>query len=194
MKILLVTETENLEEKLTVLSPALDYCAIVVDKVEPAKDVLKRGGLSQDLLRPMDALKACVDKLKYDYILAIANNFYSGKINVLSKYGVPPEKIIYLASLHTFGNFQNEILSRYYCEHFKEFEIFSTGTSYAETSIDIRQFKRKTINLATSSQDLYYSFQIAKDVISRGGGARYVMRSSGLRPTSSTSTFPRHLT
>ena len=37
MRVLLVTWTDQLLEKLSALNPKLEYCAIVVDEVEPAK-------------------------------------------------------------------------------------------------------------------------------------------------------------
>lgn len=170
MRVLLVTWIDKLSEKLAALNPELEYCAVVVDKVKPAKEVLEQVGLSADLLHPMTKLKSCVEGLDYDYVLLVQNKFYDGKIKRLQQFALPTKKVVSFAALPTAGNWQTERHLRYYREHVQDFEIFATGTSYSETAIDIRKFKRKAINFATSSQDLYYNFQIAKAAVSCGGG------------------------
>ncbi len=195
MRVLLVTSTEKLLEKLSALNPKLEYCAIVVDEVEPAKEILDKFSLSQDLLHPMSELQKCVENLDYDYVLCVQDKFYDGKVKVLQKCSVPTEKVVSLAALPTIGNWQTERHLRYYKEHSQEIEMFATGTSTTETSIDIRKFKHKAINVGTSSQDLYYSFQIAKFIILcvcvGGGVAEFAMLLLGLRLIPFTSTFQR---
>lgn len=182
MNVLLVTTTNKLAEKFAVLSPELEYCAIVVDEIEPAKEILSNVGLSQDLLRPMSKLKNYVNTLKYDYILCLQDKPYDGTINVFKKYKVPTEKLMGFANLQGKSNFQTERHLRYFREHSQEFGIFATGTSTTEAGIDIRRFKYKGINFATSSQDLYYNLQIAKVAIQSGDALRYAL--IGLAPYS----------
>lgn len=57
MRVLLVTWIDKLAEKLAALSPELDYCAIIVDDIEPAREILEQVGLSPKLLYPMKRLK-----------------------------------------------------------------------------------------------------------------------------------------
>lgn len=171
MRVLLVTESKQLAEKLAVLNPELEYCAIVVNEVKSAKEVLKRVGLSQDLLYTLDKLRTCVENFNYDYVLCVQETFYNmNLISIFRQYGLPTEKVVSLATLPTAGNWETKRHLIYYKEHSQEFEIFATGTSYTEAGIDIRRFKYKTINFGTSSQDLYYSFQIAKSVVLYGEG------------------------
>ena len=192
MRVLLVTWIDNLAEKLAALNPELEYCAIVVDKVEPAKEILEQVGLSAALLHPMDELKACVEELDYDYVLLVQNKFYDGKIRLLQNFDLPTNKVVSFAALPSAGNWQTERHLRYYKAHAQNFEIFATGTSTTEAGIDIRKFKRKAINFATSSQDRYYNLQIAKAAVSYGGGiAHSVTRSLDLRRIPFTSTFPK---
>lgn len=185
MRVLLVTWIEQLLKKLSAFNPELEYCAIVVDEIEPAKEILEQVGLPQKLLHPMDDLKKCLETLDYDYVLCVQNRFYDGKVKVLQNYNLPSGKLLSFAALAGKGNWETERLLRYYKGHSQEFEIFATGTSTAETSIDINQFKRKAINFATSSQDLYYNFQIAKAAISYGGGdSKFRYALIGLAPYS----------
>ena len=166
MKILLVTMTDKLAEKLSALNPELEYCAAIVDNVESAKEIFEQVGLSQVPLYPFRTLQKLVKTLEYDYVLLVQEKFYRiGIIKKLNVYGLPSNKLISFATLPTIGNWQTERHLRYYQEHAQKFEMFATGTSYTQTSIDIRRFKYKTFNFETSSQDLYYSFQIAKSVI-----------------------------
>ena len=177
MKILLVTLTEQLAEKLAALNPQLEYCAAVVDNVELAKEIFANAGLPQFPIYPMKQLQKRVETLEYDYVLLVQERFYGMKIvKILQRYGLPTEKLVSFATLPNAGNWQTERHIRYFREHAQDFEIFATGTSYTEAGIDIRKFKRKAFNFGTSSQDLYYSFSIAKSVVLYGGGIlRYVM-------------------
>ena len=171
MKILLVTSTARLAEKLNILNPELEYCAFVVDEVAPAGNILNERGLSAVPLYSMSELKNCVGKIPYDYVLHIQEGFFKIKVALeLKNCGVPTDKLLNIAQLPGGSNFVTEMLLRYYKAHAQEFEIFATGISHAQTSINIEQFSRKAINFAVSSQDLYYDFLIAKNVLLYGGG------------------------
>lgn len=166
MRILLITATDGLTEKLSALSPELEYCAIVVDEVEPAKEILRRVGLPQDLIHPMEELQACVEGLTYDFVIPVQKNPYVSTImGKISKYNVPKNKLLNLAGLHNDWNFNVKRRLQYYHEHAQEFEMFATGISPAWNGLDVTKFKRKLINLARPSQDLYYDFNIAKHII-----------------------------
>ncbi len=194
MRVLLVTNEMNLAEKLDVLSPELEYCGFVVDNVEPAKETLEKVGLSQVPLYPLSELKTCAESHDYDYAICVQELPYDGRAYKLYKAGFPTEKVVAFANLLNEANWQTERPLRYYQEHAQEIEMFATGISTVEAGIDIRQFKRKAINFGTSSQDLYYSFQIAKHIVLYGGGImRYVTLLSVLRPILFTSIFQVHL-
>ncbi|MBD3878705.1 MAG: hypothetical protein SR1Q5_03350 [Quinella sp. 1Q5] len=196
MRVLLVTNGQLLAGKLDPLNPELEFCGIVVDDVENSKKTLADCGLSQDLLYPMSELKACVERLPYDYVLCVQNRFYDKFIRkILSEYqGLSTEKMLSFAELPKQGNFITERRLRYYQEQAQDFEIFATGISTTEAGLDIRKFKYKAINFAESSQDLYYNFQIAKSImLYRGGIVRFVMLSSGWHHILFTTIFPRHL-
>lgn len=184
MKVLLVTTTYKLAEKLAALSPELEYCAAVVDNVKFAKEILSNAGLSQVPLYSLKTLQKRIETLEYDYLLLVQNKFYgTGVIKKIQSYGLPTDKIISFAQLPDRGNWETERHLRYYRKHAQDFEMFATGTSPTKNAIDVRQFKRKAFNFATSSQDLYYNFQIAKAVIPYGaehGSMRYAL--IGLAP------------
>ncbi len=177
MNVLLVTSAKNLAEKFAALNPELEYSAIVVDDVESAKKTLAQVGLSNLFVCPMTELIKCVDYLWYNYILCVQDHFYDAQINKLS--GLPKEKIISFATLPNEGNWETERHLRYYREHAQDFEMFATGISHTEAGLDVKCLKYEAFNFATSSQDLYYSFQIAKRVVLYGGGIKgFVMLSS----------------
>ena len=73
MRVLLVTWTDQLLQKLSILNPELEYCAIVTDEVEPAKKILEQVGLPKNLLYPLYELKECVQNFYYDYVLCVGN-------------------------------------------------------------------------------------------------------------------------
>lgn len=186
MRILLVTWTDQLLEKLQILNPELEYCAIVVDEVEDAKKIFERVGLPNKLFYPMYELKECVKDFYYDYIICVETNFYDSKItNKIQAHNVPKDKILSFAALNSPKNFYVENVLRYYKAHATEFEMFATGISYTEVGLDVTKFKYKLFNFGKSSQDLYYDFLIAKYAIACGGGIeklRYAL--IGLAPYS----------
>ena len=168
MRVLLVTWTDQLFEKLSILNPELEYCAIVTDEVEPAKKILERVGLPINLLHPFYELKECVKDFYYDYILCLENHYVTDFMTKVQKYGAPKNKT-FILSLLGHSNFLLERSLRYFKEHVTEFEIFATGISYTEVGLDITRFKKKLFNFGVSSQDLYYNFQVAKRAIAYGG-------------------------
>ncbi len=174
MKILLVTWTEKLSDKLLFLNPELEYCAIVTDDVESAKKILEQVGLSPNLIYPFYDLKACLKNFYFDYLLCLDNGWEMKFLSFAQECGVPKEKIIAL-NFPLNDNFLVERSLRYFKEHAAEFEIFATGMSYAEVSLDVTQFKRPLFNFARSSQDLYYNFLVAKFAIENGKNLRYAL-------------------
>lgn len=183
MKVLLVTWTDKLKEKLEALNPDLEYCAIVVDKVEPAKEVLESVGLPKELIHPLNTLKNCVE-LSYDYVLCIDVNWKFDHLKAVQECGVAKNKAVAF-NIPSQREFLVERSLRYFKDHATEFEMFATGISYAETGLNVTRFKRKCFNFARSSQDLYYNLQTAKFALSCGGGhstIRYAL--IGLAPYS----------
>ncbi|MBO4779313.1 MAG: hypothetical protein J5497_01615 [Selenomonadaceae bacterium] len=171
MNVLLVTESRRLSRELSILSPDLEYCAIVVDEVESAKKILEQFGLPQCLLHPMNELKPCAEGLDYDYIFCLQKDFYDLKyVNQIRKWDVLKDKVLHFGGLFSNANFKTEQLLRYCREHSQDFEMFATGISGPAKGIDVTQFKRRLIKLAKASQDLYYDFQVAKFAILCGGG------------------------
>ena len=169
-----MTWTEGLLQKLQILSPELEYCAIVTDDVETAKKICMQVSLSQNLIYPFYELKECIKNFYYDYILCVDNGWSTAFLNFVQKCDVPKDRIVAL----NFPSNENFLLERslsYFKEHATEFEIFATGMSYAEVGLDVTQFKRPTFNFARSSQDLYYNFQTAKFAIKYANRLRYAL-------------------
>ena len=175
MRVLLVTWTDQLLQKLSMLNPELNYCAIVVDEVEPAKKILEQVGLPKNLLYPLYELKECVQNFYYDYILCSEHGWASELPKAVRELGVSKDKIL---GLNFIGgdNFLVERSLRYFKEHAEEFEIFATGISYTEVGLDVTRFKKKIFNFGHSSQDLYYNFQVAKRAVSYGVGGGFSTR------------------
>lgn len=98
----------------------------------------------------------------YNYII-IASQFYLEIKNLLLKLGISLEKVIEFyrilpIKLEEKFNLQNNIL-KFVNENYK---MMVTGISYALRGINEEKFNINTINLAMSSQDLYYDYNIVK--------------------------------
>lgn len=171
MRVMLATLTDQLPGIFPVLNPELEFCAIVVDETEPAKEILRRVGLPQNLLSPIYELKECIEDLYYDCLLCVTDyrtmNLLSDQT---SDYGLPHNKFVHLNDVTTAVSFSLKMALDYYKRHAAEFQMFATGISYTEEALLPVQFKHKLINLAYGSQDLYYDYQVAKHVVLCGGG------------------------
>lgn len=170
MRVLLVTWTDGLRDKLSILSSELEYCAIVVDEVEPAKEILEQFGLSKTLLHPFYDLKECIRDFYYDFFICLTN---TNTLQLLPKqaenYGVPHNKFLHFSDLNSIVPFSLKLQMDYYQRHAKEILILATGISYSAEALIQARFKHKLINFAYGSQDMYYDFQIAKRTILWGG-------------------------
>lgn len=166
MKVLVISYTRNLTEKLTALSPNLEYCAIAAGNPKRAKNICDNIGLSEVPVYSLEELPACLG-LPYDYILLLKDGWWSNEFKELAKkYSLPRNKILTFCALHGEDNFLLERSLRYFKEHAADFEMFATGISTAEKDLDVPNFKRKLFNFGRGSQDLYYNFQVAKFVVS----------------------------
>lgn len=163
MRVLLVTSTEKLVEKMTILNPKLKYCALVVNDVEAAKEILAKVISSTKQIYPMEMLNEYLERLNYDYVVCVEDKWW--KFTLAKKVeacAVSGDKILNFCNLPWATNFLLERSLRYFKEHATEFEIFATGISTVEKGIDPAKFKRKLFNFGRGSQDLYYNFQVAK--------------------------------
>lgn len=76
-RVLLVTLTDMLPFALAgILNPSLEYCVIVVDDVDVARDMLKNVKPLQALVHPFYELKECVNDFHYDLLMGI----YDGRL------------------------------------------------------------------------------------------------------------------
>ena len=162
-----MTWTEQLLEKLQILNPELEYCAIVVDEVKPAKKICAQVGLPKNLIYPLYELKECVNNFYYDYIICIEDGWWEKNLfQQAKKYGAQENKLLLFNALTSATNFLVEHSLRYFRKHSAEFEMFATGISLTAVGLDVSQFTRKIFNFGRTGEDLYYNFQVAKFVIS----------------------------
>lgn len=178
MRILLVTLHENFPYALlNVLNPANEFCAIVTDEVEPAKNFCEKVGLNKNLIFQMYELKECIKNFYYDYAILFSDGrlTFGDFPDEMRNYGLPKNKFVHIAitNVTEHNPFILETGLRYFEEHSAEVEMFATGMSYTAFCLDTTKFKYKLFNFARASQDLYYDYQVAKRVLTpkTGGGA-----------------------
>ena len=88
----------------------------------------------------------------------------------VKRCGVPKNKFVHLINLNLAHNFLLDRALRYYKKNFAQFKMFATGMSYTEMGLVPKLFAKKLFNFGRSSQDIYFDYQIAKKIISTGGG------------------------
>ena len=162
MRALLVTLTDMLPFALTkILNPALEYCAIVVDDTDTARNMLKEIPTLQNLIHPFYELKECVNDFHYDLLIGIYDYRLREQLpKQLKAYGIGKNKFVAILPENSMENsFLLERSLRYYQMHAQEFEIFATGISYIAHGIDAGCFRRKLFNFGRAAQDFYYNFQ-----------------------------------
>ena len=163
---------DQLSGIFSILNPKLEYCAIIVDDVEPARKILEQINFPKDLIYPMYELKECCRDFYYDYLLCVTDGRTYGTLPAnVYKYTLTRDKFVCLHLINSADNFLLERALRYYKAHAAEFDMFATGMSYTECGIDSRRFTKKLFNFGRGTQDLYYDFQVAKFAISCVGGA-----------------------
>lgn len=97
---------------------------------------------------------------KFNYDVMITTNLY----NIGNIKG---ELLNFIEFLKTFFDFQvNRSFSELKNKQ-KNLDGFITGLSYAEVGLDANEFSDEVVNLAVSSQDLYYDYQIAQYICSQ---------------------------
>lgn len=174
MRILLVTFSELLPTTLlSILNPELECCAIVVDEPERAKQILEDNPLT-NIIYPFYELKDCADNFYYDCIVFATPFWEFPNVANIEKWGLPKKLLVSVPSIHTPENFYIERALRYYKEHAAEFEMFATGSSFVHNALDTKKFTLKLFNFGHSSQDLYYSYKIAKYLLHEAGGGSYI--------------------
>lgn len=178
---------ENLEVALTlILSPSIDYAAIVVDELQPAKNSLTKLNISEKILYPMYELKECIENLYYDFLIFVSD---PRVVDILpeqfTKFGLPKNKVVNIYLTPDSNNcFMIRRTMQYYEEHADEFEMFATGSSYISFCLDTTQFERKLFNFGRMSQDLYYDYQTAKFALSKNEKNKIQYALIGLSPIS----------
>ena len=175
MKVILITLSDILPTVIThILSPELEYSAIVVDEIEPAKNFMKNSNRSENLIHAFVNLKECVEGFHYDCIICFSDERLVWNVSDAFKYhGVPKNKLVHLFFAMSVNNpFILERNIRYFKEHAAEFDMISLGASTISVGLDATQFENhKLFNFGRSGNDLYYDYQTAKFVLNicRGG-------------------------
>lgn len=94
--------------------------------------------------------------IKYDYVINLDNsnfNFEEKNFININNY------------IKTYYDYEIYRAYDYYLSCKKPLDAFITGISYAEVAIDTEQLPYNIINLAVSSQDLFYDYKWAKMVL-----------------------------
>ena len=171
MRVVVVTLANHIDAYLSVTNPALDICAFVADEPEPAKAIAAKFNRNKVPFFPYYRLKECLDGFYFDYVINASRISVSNKITEdLMKYNVPTEKLISLFDLdkpNYYDGFAK--LMSHYKQHPDHYKMFATGISYFNLAIDIQQFTLPTLSFARDSQDIYYDYRIAREVIHGGG-------------------------
>ncbi|EKQ51115.1 MULTISPECIES: hypothetical protein [unclassified Clostridium] len=116
-----------------------------------------------------------INEHKYEYIF-VASQFYCEIYKQLIALGVDNrkilnsynlvEKIIELEHIKSDKRYlYTKLKDNYNKAKIENIDTLITGISYAECGIDLSLFKYNAVNLALSGQDLYYDYNLAKNII-----------------------------
>jgi hypothetical protein len=126
-------------------------------------DSSKWGSLynSKKILNPIK-----ITDLTYDYIV-IASQFNEAIYNQLLELGVSKSRILQFYKY--CATFFNPIEYKLLCLHqnIEDVEVIATGISYMVVAINDVFLCKKIINIANSSQDLYYDYNLIKYIINK---------------------------
>lgn len=115
------------------------------------------------VLNPIEA-----KRLEFDYII-IASQFNEPIYKQLLEIGIKKEKILQFYKY--FATCQNHIdwKMQYLYENVNDIEVVATGISYMVTAIREDILLKRIGNIANSSQDLYYDYNLVKYMIEKSG-------------------------
>lgn len=125
---------------------------------------------NKKILQPSD-----ISKIPYDYII-IASSYYNDIISQIKELNVEVSKIINgakyledLLELEYAKMDKAELLKNYQIAiNSDDIETIITGLSYAKYAVNPELLKYKAVNCALPKQDLYYDFNIVKNIINFG--------------------------
>lgn len=161
-----------------VLNSEMEFCAVVVDKVEIAKKILP-----SEKIFSLFELKECLGNFYYDFAVCISDK---SMVNLLPEqfrnYDLPKNKFVHLHDVDGEYNFQLTKKLNLFKKDFAYFEIFSTSPAYSKYALSENKFDRKIFDFSIGGQDLYYGFKIAEKILSEENKIRDVL--IGLAPYS----------
>ncbi|MBR1580639.1 MAG: hypothetical protein IJ668_09095 [Selenomonadaceae bacterium] len=172
MRVLVITLANYVGVYLSVTNPALDICAFVTDAPEPTKVLVSKFGRANVPVMPYYRLKDCLEDFYFDKVIDATDGLMHGKVmEELSRFSVPNDKILTLINLNApiCVDTITKLLI-HYKQHITRYKMFVTGVSHTYHAIDISKFQLPTISFAYDSQDLYFDYKIAQQIIAMGGG------------------------
>lgn len=163
MRILLATFSDILPYAVNkVLSPEVEFCAVVVDDVESAKKILP-----QEKIFPLYELKECLENFYYDFAVCISDRTMIYVFpEQFRSYNLPKNKFIHLHDVDGDYNFQLMKKLHTFKKNSADFEIFSTSPAYSNFILSAEKFDKKLFDFSIGEQDLYYSYKIAEYIFS----------------------------
>lgn len=120
-----------------------------------------------------DSMPEIVQQKYFDYIIISDIIKDAGTENRIVKdikrVGVPAEKILNMSHFASFSFFSIYNALKNFCSPSAKSRIkcnfFVTGVSHAYAGTDIQEFSMPGMNLALTSQDLFYDYELAKIVL-----------------------------
>lgn len=148
-KVLIFGVGSGTERIIRILKSDIEIVAFVDnDKIKQGKCFM-----GKNIISPND-----ICRTYYDYIM-IGSIFFNQINKQLLDLNINKEKIVQFYKYgineveHMLTNINNKV------------KVIATGLSYMYYALDINEMKKETANLASSSQDLYYDFNVVKYIL-----------------------------
>jgi len=172
-RLLVVSFGEELEKVLSIIDRQKNQIMCVITfPVNDFKNIVKRHNVEYAFF--YDKIPEIVKEKYFDYVIVsdvikdagTENRF----VTELKRCGVPEEKILNMSHFASFPFFSICNALKNFTDASEEtrlkYKFFVTGVSHAYAGTDVKEFSvGKGLNLALTSQDLFYDYELAKIVL-----------------------------
>lgn len=167
MRVILISIEPYLNMFLRIANPKLDIASIIVPNEQAIYNSQAKVNEKTTSIYSYAYMCDCILNTYYDLIIVAfpPGDFEKYILSDLEALKINREKVFRIGGIYMDQCSGFLSLIQHVKQNPLKYKIFATGISHAKNGIDVYQFDMPTLNLAVSSQDLYYDYLFAKKLL-----------------------------